>query len=604
MSKRGAARGSRIARLGSLVLAVQLLAACGQQSGTAEAKETLPDAAPTVKTAARTEPLLPRFEGDLLAGGRGGTDLLKDRRGVLFLFAADDPAADAAAQIIERLQKDSQGENIAFLGVSRDATTTAAKSYAEKHGFSFPILLDAKLAISQKLSARAGMPSIALVDNKGYLLGGVPVQSAEEAPYIEAQLRQVLRLRDAEEDNLVFGVKTKAPDFEVVGLDGKKLELSSLENKVAVVVFFLHTCPHCHDALRFLNALKKQIPRDDFAIIPISIRNMQMAVEDMAKQLDVQLALYMDPDKKAQDKYRGTGGVPNIYVLSRDHKIVAHHEGMDARIQALLTMEVRKELGVENPILLAKDAYSGEETCRVCHEQQHATWSLTTHAFAFDTLVERGEQANEECVACHSVGFKQKGGYSMELRQPQLEGVQCENCHGRGGPHQSPDFAKQGYEAVCKGCHNPQHSLRFNFAERLPIISHTANSQVASLSLEQRRSLLQKREHHERKLFDDGEYVGSAACQGCHAAEHENWAKSPHAKAFATLQAKKSDSDGECQNCHTTGHNRPGGFPTGGAALEAVGCESCHGPGKTHSRAERRPRRATSWRSPTSATAA
>jgi hypothetical protein len=271
-----------------------------------------------------------------------------------------------------------------------------------------------------------------------------------------------------------------------------------------------------------------------------------------------------------------------MYVLSRDKKIVAHHEGMDGRIAALLTMEIRKELGVANPVLLAKDAYSGEETCSVCHTQQHATWSLTTHALAFDTLVERGEQLNEECVGCHSVGFNLPGGYTTQLRQPHLEGVQCENCHGRGGPHQSPEFAKQGYEAVCKGCHTPEHSLRFRFEERLPIISHAANQQVTSLSLEQRRSLLAKREKRERKLFDDGEYIGSAACQGCHAAEHDNWSKSPHAKAFITLQAKKEDAKAECRSCHTTGFDKPGGFPTGGAPLEAVGCESCHGPGKLH----------------------
>ena len=568
-----------------------VLLACGPNpSGSASAQEAQPGPAPaapnstTVPVAARQEPLLPRFEGDLLGGGRASTDLLKGKRGVVFFFASSDSAAKEIGDIVQRLQAESAGENIAFLGVNRDAKASDAKTYAERYKLAFPILSDGNLTISSKLGARAGTPVVALVDNQGYVLDVVGLERAEDASYLETRIRETLRLPDAEADSLAFGVQRTAPAFVVSGLDGKKLDSASLKGKVTMVIFFLHTCPHCHEALQFLQRFQEKIGRDDLAIVPISVRPANKAVEDMAQQLGVKLALYVDPERNAQDKYPSTGSVPSMYVIDRAGKIIAHHEGMDGRIEALLTMEIRQALGVENPILLTKEGYSGEETCRICHSGPHATWSLTNHAFAFDTLVTRGEQLNAECVACHSVGFDQPGGYNLTQRPRHLEGVQCENCHGRGGPHQSPDFAKQGYEKVCTTCHNATHSLRFDLAERLPLISHAANQQFAGLSVQDRKALLERRGRRERALFDAGEYAGSASCQSCHKSEHENWSKSPHAKAFSTLAAKKETANAECQNCHTTGFNKPGGFPAGGAALEAVGCESCHGPGKEHAK--------------------
>ncbi|MGH9889436.1 MAG: multiheme c-type cytochrome, partial [bacterium] len=163
-----------------------------------------------------------------------------------------------------------------------------------------------------------------------------------------------------------------------------------------------------------------------------------------------------------------------------------------------------------------------------------------------------------------------------------LKGVQCENCHGRGGPHQSPEFSKAGFEPTCLGCHTPEHSLRFNFAERLPMVSHAANAQLASLSLEERAKLLEKRDKRERQLFEKGDYVGSAACQSCHANEHKLWAASPHARAIATLAKSGDQKKPDCQRCHTTGFGESTGFPHGGTTFENVGCESCHGPGKRH----------------------
>lgn len=146
----------------------------------------------------------------------------------------------------------------------------------------------------------------------------------------------------------------------------------------------------------------------------------------------------------------------------------------------------------------------------------------------------------------------------------------------------------------------------------------------------------------ELKVTDPSEYLGSKGCEGCHAAEHAQWKRSPHARMLRSprkdpsalvavfgdsppfpsaeiayvlgsrnvqrfisrrgdamvvrtpiwlIRAKKWNLDywreldwlRLCSGCHTTGMD-----PTQSAfAEEGIGCEACHGPGKKHAASRR-----------------
>ena len=83
-----------------------------------------------------------------------------------------------------------------------------------------------------------------------------------------------------------------------------------------------------------------------------------------------------------------------------------------------------------------------------------------------------------------------------------------------------------------------------------------------------------------------GPFVGSTLCKSCHAAEHGSWSATGHATALASLEREGRRDDPACQRCHVTGAGKPGGFGPASqvAGLDAVGCESCHGPGAAHAR--------------------
>ncbi len=82
----------------------------------------------------------------------------------------------------------------------------------------------------------------------------------------------------------------------------------------------------------------------------------------------------------------------------------------------------------------------------------------------------------------------------------------------------------------------------------------------------------------------EGAYVGSDACQSCHVAEHEQWKATAHGRAFHTLRAAKRDYVPECVSCHVAGYGLDTGYRIAKPveALQGVGCETCHGPGKQH----------------------
>jgi len=83
---------------------------------------------------------------------------------------------------------------------------------------------------------------------------------------------------------------------------------------------------------------------------------------------------------------------------------------------------------------------------------------------------------------------------------------------------------------------------------------------------------------------EQGPFIGSRACLGCHPAESAQWKSTRHASAWQTLQAEQRHMDMACWSCHATGafHAEGPQHPASAGDLENVGCEACHGPGRAH----------------------
>jgi peroxiredoxin len=575
------------------------LAACreaGSQPDPAPASQesAVPVAAKAEEAPARRagERPLPAFEGRMLDGEQRSISSFIGRRLLIFFFNPEIEDAKTVARAVASVATQQQEHNFSVVGVAVGSTAERARRFASETGLDVPIFDDSSARISRSLGLRSPMVLLG-VDPEGYLdfgMGSFATDSPDAVQALSAQLRQQLRLPEPDaEATGALDQRPRAPLFQARLMRGDApFRLADHANQPVILVFFLHTCPHCHQALHFFKGELAKLPAAQRPfLLGISVEDRPASVGAMLREKGLDFfPVAFDPTGSIRSAYGVFGGVPDIVLIAPDGRISHRVRGWrEDRDPGLVRMVMAKISGRPVPMLLSTKGYTGSDVCGVCHELEHETWEFTAHSGAFDTLVEHAAANDAECVSCHVVGFGKPGGWSFEQRERYLEDVGCEVCHGRGGPHLSPNFVHDDqYQGVCLTCHNPTHSLGFDYESFLPRISHAA---IAALSSAQRATLVADRRKPRDLLPTSSRIVGSEACQSCHPAEYATWSKSAHAHAVASLEKKGKAEDADCLRCHTTGFGRPGGFPAdaGPAAhpdLARVGCESCHGPGGDH----------------------
>ncbi len=125
---------------------------------------------------------------------------------------------------------------------------------------------------------------------------------------------------------------------------------------------------------------------------------------------------------------------------------------------------------------LKDTTYAGSAACTSCHAAAADVYAKSAHAHAMATLQKKGKHEDPECVTCHSVGAKEKGGFVSLAASQQFANVQCENCHGPRLAHvKDPKAAPQPPPAdltLCVSCHNSQHSPKFAAKVYWKMIEH------------------------------------------------------------------------------------------------------------------------------------
>ena len=539
---------------------------------------------------------VPAFEGITIAGTKLAIRDLIGSRIVLFFFNPEVDNASAISEAVGSIFEQSGAHNFEVVGIGIGSDSSTLSRFAKNHRLKFPVIDDSAGQITRLLRLRSPN-AIFGIDPEGYMdfgIGSFPSEG-DVGGIVEAQLRKNLRLPESgsESDGSLYAYPD-APELGVIAMStGERLETQDLEGQAAIVIFFLHTCPHCHHALASIKTTLESIaPELRPRLVAISIQNNPSAIRKAMADQDLEyFDPYLDPGQKATERWGVTGGVPVVHVLDAEGRIRHRSSGWDDRRDpSLVRMKAAKAAGAPVSRRLDARGYSGNDVCGSCHEKEYATWQFTAHATAFDTLVTHTANRRTDCIGCHVVGFDEPGGYDFRKQPAHLENVGCESCHGRGGPHLSPKFVpktdagKPDYQPVCATCHNPKHSLGFDYANFHPRISH---EEIAGLSDAERSDLLDGSGPSRDLLPTRADYVGSNACQSCHPAEFTTWETSPHGHAVETLEKKGKAGESDCLACHTTAYGKSGGFPPSSPAashpdLARVGCESCHGPGGEH----------------------
>lgn len=180
--------------------------------------------------------------------------------------------------------------------------------------------------------------------------------------------------------------------------------------------------------------------------------------------------------------------------------------------------------------LVSAATYVGHSYCIECHEENHASWSETIHATAFDTLIEDGAGDNELCFPCHSVGYGEPSGFVDLATTPELADIQCENCHGPGSNHViDPEDVHLNIDMnaeLCGACHQSCHGL----------------------------------------------------CGENHHPQYEQWSESKHAVALFDIMWEP-DFEDDCMRCHSAAYRlAPEDDKPSVWDANNIDCVACHDP--------------------------
>jgi peroxiredoxin len=117
-------------------------------------------------------------------------------------------------------------------------------------------------------------------------------------------------------------VGTKAPDFELRAMDGKRFVLSDeLAQGPLVLAFFKVSCPTCQYAFPFLERLEQAYGHKGVRIIGIS-QNDPRDTAAFTKEFGVTFPVLLDDTRKypASNAY-GLTNVPTLFWIAKDGEI-------------------------------------------------------------------------------------------------------------------------------------------------------------------------------------------------------------------------------------------------------------------------------------------
>jgi hypothetical protein len=153
------------------------------------------------------------------------------------------------------------------------------------------------------------------------------------------------------------------------------------------------------------------------------------------------------------------------------------------RLAAYRNEEALKQKEVQLSKSLSRDEttgkiverYLGMDMCGRCHADLMPRFVASRHFRALETLREHGAEANPECLACHATGYGRPTGYdpaAVKGGAPNLQGVQCEACHGPGTMHERDGSYVASARRSCRVCHTSKWSPDFDFDTYWKRVSH------------------------------------------------------------------------------------------------------------------------------------
>ena len=118
-----------------------------------------------------------------------------------------------------------------------------------------------------------------------------------------------------------------APEWQLKDLEGKAVKLSDFKGKVVILNFWATWCPPCRREIPSFVSLQKQYGDKGLVIIGVLLDEKGPGVvKPFVAKMGINYPIVMGDPKTAAD-YGGIAVVPTTFVIDRNGKIAAEHQG-------------------------------------------------------------------------------------------------------------------------------------------------------------------------------------------------------------------------------------------------------------------------------------
>lgn len=150
-----------------------------------------------------------------------------------------------------------------------------------------------------------------------------------------------------------------APDFSLTDISGQKFNLSDYKGKVVILDFWATWCGPCLVEIPGFIALQKRYANEGLAVVGLSMDDGQQQVVDFYRQYNMNYRVALG-NARLEELYGGILGLPTTFLIGRDGRIYAKHEGaMDISV---FEEEVKQLLGAPNDAEAASFQQQGPRT--------------------------------------------------------------------------------------------------------------------------------------------------------------------------------------------------------------------------------------------------
>jgi len=118
----------------------------------------------------------------------------------------------------------------------------------------------------------------------------------------------------------------RAPDFTLIGLDGRQIALSDLKGQVLLINVWATWCPPCRVEMPTIQAAYEQYHDQGFTVLAVNLQEDPSAVATFMREHQLTFPALLDPDGQVSRIYQAVS-LPSSFFVDRRGVIRAVYHG-------------------------------------------------------------------------------------------------------------------------------------------------------------------------------------------------------------------------------------------------------------------------------------